>query len=184
MNQVFFDDMPLLITKMPGHRNFKDHLLDLIDQMPNVSIDSTNCTAANDHITKSDWNLPEEFPRAYLDFIKPRIIEVMTESLRPFKFNGIAFTKFWFQQYVNGDLHDWHVHSSCHWTNVYYIELPDKNFKTEIQNWNRTKLIDFDIEEGDMIMFPSYLYHRSPRYHSTQRKTIMSFNLDLLSSYD
>jgi len=182
MTQIFLNESPLIITKMPDHESFKDHLLSLIDEMPHASIDNTNCTA-DDRITKSDWNIPDEFPRKYLNFIGPKITEVMTDSLKILNYSGLSFTKIWFQQYVVGDIHNWHVHAGCHFTNVYFVELPDKNFKTEIQTCDRSKIIDFDAEEGDIITFPSYLYHRSPRYHSTTRKTIISFNADLLSSY-
>lgn len=181
MNYIVLDDLPIIITKVQNHKNIKARLLELIDEMPNSAIDSTNCSVS-DKITKSDWLLDDSFPRPYLDFIKPTMIDLITEAFKSFNSVGLAFTKFWFQQYKNGDIHDWHVHSGCHFTNVYFIELPDTKFKTEIQNWNRKKLIDLDISEGTIVTFPSMLYHRSPKNYSTDRKTIISFNVDLVSS--
>lgn len=182
MTNVFLDDLPLIVSRVPDYRNFKDYLLDLIDQMPNLSIDSTNCSAKNDQIKKSDWNLPLEHPRPYLDFIKPKLIETVTESFHSLNLDLIQFHNFWFQQYHNEDLHDWHVHQNCHFANVFFLELPDTDYKTQIQNFNRRKIIDYNVSEGDILTFPSFLYHRSPKNYSTLRKTIISFNFTLTSS--
>ena len=32
------------------------------------------------------------------------------------------------------------------------------------------------IEEGDVIMFPSFIVHRAPKNNSQEQKTIVSFN--------
>jgi hypothetical protein len=37
-----------------------------------------------------------------------------------------------------------------------------------------------DLNEGDLLTFPAYLYHRSPLNISDNRKTIISFNSDVL----
>ena len=37
-----------------------------------------------------------------------------------------------------------------------------------------------DIEEGDFIIFPAYLLHRSPKNKTNSKKTIFSLNLDFL----
>ena len=37
----------------------------------------------------------------------------------------------WYQQYLNGDTHGWHIHGQ-HFTGVYYLEFPDGCSKTEV----------------------------------------------------
>ena len=33
----------------------------------------------------------------------------------------------WYQQYNSNDEHDWHTHTGSHYTNIYFVELPDKD---------------------------------------------------------
>lgn len=175
-------EVPIIISKIKNHSEVKQKLLSYIDEMPHNSL--LPGEKVNDVISKTDWNLPKTVERKYLDFISPILVDTITESYREFKINGISFENFWFQQYGYSDFHGWHVHISCHWTNVYFVELPDKSIKTEILNFENTEKIDYDIEEGDIISFPSMLYHRSPPNPSNDRKTIVSFNTNFISHYE
>jgi hypothetical protein len=92
--------------------------------------------------------------------------------------------EFWFQQYVNGDSHGWHTHGS-NFTGVYYLELDAGSPRTEIiEPARQNKKIVVDVNEGDVLMFPSYTIHRAPVIQNDVRKTIVSFNfiLDLINS--
>lgn len=169
---------PLIISKFNKHFELKEQLLRLLDKENSHSINPT--ITENDSITATDWNFNNDDQRNYLKFIKPYIIDTMMESFKILKPTGLVFGNFWFQQYYENDLHGWHVHKNCHWTNVYYVELPFNNLKTEILKPGSTETIDFDAEEGDIISFPSFLYHRSPINTNKQRKTIISFNLNFL----
>lgn len=163
-------DCPILVTKVPEHSSIKPHVLAMISEFSNSSIISQN-----DRISKTDWDL-EEFNRsAYLDLVKPIIIKHVSNNFRKYSSEGLAFGNFWFQQYEKNGTHDWHIHKFCHWTNVYFLELDDPNSKTEIQNFNRSRLIEYSAGEGDVISFPAFLYHRSPIITSG-RKTVISFN--------
>ena len=85
----------------------------------------------------------------------------MLEHIRP-TYNNIAkklcskkwtIHNSWFQQYENKDEHPWHVHSTCQFSNVYYLELPNKDLVTEFKD----KKIDVKkVEEGCLITFPSF----------------------------
>jgi hypothetical protein len=181
--KISLEKFPIIISTVANHTDIKNKLLMLIDEMPNNAL-VYNDPSIVDKISKTDWNLPNDAERKYLDFIKPVIVDTIFDSFKDLKPEGLAFTKFWFQQYSRSDTHDWHVHMRCHWTSVYFVELPDSNVKTEIQNTNRNFLIDYDAKEGDIVTFPSFLYHRSPPNFSVGRKTIISFNTNFVSKYD
>ena len=83
---------------------------------------------------------------------------------------GIRFGNLWFQQYESYNKHDWHIHGLCHFTNVYFLELEDPEIKTEIKDLYGT-VINYSAKEGDILSFPSFLYHRSPTNNSKKRKT-------------
>ena len=77
----------------------------------------------------------------------------------------------WFQQYNKLSSHSWHTHEFAHFTNVYFVELPTKSLATEILDIKK-----LDLNEGDLLTFPAYIYHRSPINLGNKRKTIISFN--------
>jgi hypothetical protein len=101
----------------------------------------------------------------------------MDDMSRVLKCKSWLISNGWFQQYTNNDFHDWHLHNEVNYTNVYYLELPDKDEKTQIYNILDNTIIDIDIKEGDLVTFPSHLIHRSKPLQS-KRKTIISFNSD------
>ena len=178
----FNTDIPVIITHLAKHAEIKPILLNLIEEMPSNQMVPGEKNL--DQITKTDWNLPDAQPRKYLDYVKPIIVDSVSETFSHFKINGIVFSNFWFQQYHNSDFHGWHVHMHCHWTNVYFVELPDLNIKTEIMKFGNNELISYDVQEGDIISFPSMLYHRSPPNLSNTRKTIISFNTNFISHFE
>ena len=83
----------------------------------------------------------------------------------------------WFQQYIKGDLHGWHIHGH-NYTGVYYLEFPKKSPSTElIDPSNLNKRFTIPAEEVDIVIFPSFVIHRSGRVLENIRKTIVSFNI-------
>lgn len=82
--------------------------------------------------------------------------------------------KYWFQQYLQGSDFGWHQHDG-HWAMIYYIELPETSESTEFLNFGQ-----FNVKEGDIIFFPTFLVHRSPKIQSNLRKTIISSNIGLI----
>jgi hypothetical protein len=170
---------PIIVTKVKEHSLIKAKLLELISDENSYAIQETFVNNT-DKISNTDWNFSEDTSRQYIKFIQPILIECATEAFKPFNPEGLVFGNFWFQQYNANDTHGWHVHKNCHWTNVYYIELPDTSLKTQVQTITRNTIIDFEASEGDLVSFPSFLYHRSPVNVSAQRKTIISFNINFL----
>lgn len=164
--------VPLLVIPFKKHNIFKIKVLEKIDNYHNFDLPYKK---DNDSISKTDWNDKESF-KEYLSIIKTDLIESVSESFQYFNSKGIAFGNFWFQQYNKNDFHDWHIHKHCHWTSVYFLELPHTSLKTEIQSFDRQSLLEYNAKEGDIITFPSCLYHRSPINQLPIRKTIISFN--------
>jgi hypothetical protein len=159
----------ILITKIKNYKEINSKILSLIDKIPNNSIIENN-----ENILHTDWNLPKGFKREYIEYffevIKPYFKE-MCLKLHTIK---IEVSNAWFQQYVKNGMHGWHTHAKTNFTNVYFVELPLKSLATEILNHP-----NLDVNEGDLLTFPAYYYHRSPLNLSEKRKTIISFNSDI-----
>ena len=86
----------------------------------------------------------------------------------------------WYQQYLEGDTHGWHIHGH-HYTGVYYLEFSEECSKTEICSPFSLETKQIDAIEGDFIIFPAHYIHRGlPNKKS--RKTIISFNFDIVAN--
>jgi hypothetical protein len=172
--------IPILVNRVENHAEIKPIILDLIDKMPNIGV--TSSATEYDKISKSDYDLPQDFPRDYWKVIEPITQKLVCKSLfENFKYREVEIDNYWFQQYEKSNIHEWHVHPNCHWINVYFIELPDESVKTQIVDFKRERFLKYDATEGDIITFPSMLYHRSPINTGDGRKTIVSFNLNVLN---
>ena len=82
----------------------------------------------------------------------------------------------WYHQYAKNSVHNWHIHGE-NYTGVYYLELPDDTPKTELID-QYDKKITVEANEGDVVIFPSFIIHRGPKVLNDSRKTIISFNLE------
>jgi hypothetical protein len=157
------------VTKFKKHNQLKNRILSAIDEMPKYSYQTNKKTYA----TKSDWNIPKNFKRNYLDLFYKEISEHMFKTANSFNCKMWIIHNSWFMQYYKNDLHDWHTHPKTNLSAVYYLELPKKELVTEFKNKTKVK-----AKEGDILFFPAYLLHRAPRNKSKERKTVISFNCD------
>ena len=122
-------------------------------------------------VTRTDWNVDSNIPRPYWRMFYNEILNKYIERLNEFyEVDGFEIANSWYQQYSNDSEHIWHRHPEANFTNVYFLELPDKEHRTEIKD------VEYDAEEGDLITFPAAMLHRSKP--SKGRKTIISFNLN------
>lgn len=157
----------LFIQDVPNHQTHKKILLDLIKQLPNNPYEN---------ISKTDWNLPKKLKRKYLDYFYPNISKSLMDNLQVYyKSKSWRITNAWFQQYKKNSYHEYHNHTQTNFTNVYFLELPDTNFKTILKIEN--KEYEYKVKEGQLITFPAHLLHTS-KPNGDKRKTIISFNSD------
>jgi mRNA-degrading endonuclease HigB of HigAB toxin-antitoxin module len=154
------------INKIDNYKEINKKLLLLIDKIPNNPLEKLK-----NNISHTDWNLPKETKREYLDYFFQIINPYMLNIAKDLNSKKFTISNAWFQQYYKLDAHPWHTHPECQFTNVYFVELPLKSLGTEILNEEK-----LDLNEGDLLTFPSYLYHRSPINLGDKRKTIISFN--------
>ena len=119
-----------------------------------------------------DFNIPK-VERTYKSLIDSLIYPYALELAEMYglKIEENKPVTWWFQQYLQSSDFGWHQHSG-HWACVYYLELPEMTEATEFLNYGQ-----FNVHEGDVIFFPTFLVHRSPIIKSNQRKTIIATNV-------
>lgn len=169
-------ECPYVISKLPQHDLIKEDVLDLINDA-----EATRYSHPKDYtnITRTDWDVSRDIERQYLKIAMPPILELMEKRFLNLGYNEMVIRNSWFQQYRKGSEHGWHVHLGCQFTNVYYLDLPEGAPKTQLLNpMNQKEIIELDVNEGDVLTFPSFILHRAPNVESNIVKTIISFNSD------
>ncbi len=93
-------------------------------------------------------------------------------------------TQVWFQKYENNMDHPVHNHGPTGYSSVCFIEYNNNFHKptTFVSPFGKcttgeVELYQPDVEEGDIIFFPSRLLHYAPINLSNKVRIIMSFNL-------
>jgi len=161
-----------LITKIKEHKEIKKELLSLIDKMP---------PSAYENISKTDWNIPSDYKREYLDLFYKIITPYMREIQELLKEKSWEIKNTWFQQYYENDCHEWHRHAKTNFGNTFYLELPDNSMTTTIRPLlNSKQTYKIKAEEGDLLTFPAFMSHTSEKIKSNSRKTIIAFNSDFM----
>jgi hypothetical protein len=166
---------PYIIKPFKYHNEIKDHMIDSIGY---AEFFSPNHSESETNITKADWNLATNLDRDWVQFLIPKLGEEIQEMYAELGFDILKITEIWFQQYLKGSEHGWHSHSG-NWTNVYYLEFPEGSPKTQlIDPFDKKTIIEVDVKEGDLLVFPAFVMHRAPINNSINRKTIVSYNID------
>jgi len=165
-----------VLTKFENHLELKQYLLDLIKNLGTHSI--VENFDVRQQISNTDWYLGHNVKRDYIGVILPYINQhcrqVANELKLPF---DLIPGRIWFQQYMFGDHHDWHVHANCLYSSIYYLDLPEGTSKTTFKILDNE--FEIDVEEGDILTFPGNILHSSKPNKSKNIKTVISFNASL-----
>lgn len=161
-------------------QNFELHKKNLISKIYKIPNNPIKMPPNGNTISHTDWNLPDQMQREYRDyFIKNIFSEFAKNFCNYFKKGNIKLHNLWFQVYKLNDSHESHTHAGCHFTNVFYLKLPNKNLKTQILLPNN-KQLEVNVKEGDILTFPAYYWHQSPINTTYDEKIVISFNMDII----
>lgn len=172
---------PYHISKFKDHKKLKSDLLNLIKDTEK----GKPLTHIKNTVSKCDYDWSQDPDRKYLKLLLPNLEKHLNSAIKEIGFSKYNILNIWYQQYILNDIHDWHVHSTCNFTCVYYLEYPENSPKTEwIDPISLNKIENFKVKEGDILIFPSLVLHRGARNFGNKRKTIISWNLDINESDD
>jgi uncharacterized protein YjlB len=163
------------IIKVKNYITLNKKLIKLIKQVPNKNI-----SIKEESIFNTDWNLPKDTNRTYLKVFYKHIEKHLKEFAKTMFAKRLHVTNCWFQQYKKNNFHDWHSHEDANFTNIYYVQLPEKHMQTELYVPFSKKIITLDVKEGDLVTFPAYIFHRSKQNISNKIKTVISFNSSIM----
>tara|TARA_B100000886_G_scaffold335701_1_gene293208 strand:- start:587 stop:1165 length:579 start_codon:yes stop_codon:yes gene_type:complete len=178
MKKIQIDDC-ICHSKIKNHFKIKDDILSEIDKCDDDSLSSTD-SYYSDSISKLDWSKSSDTERPWVKIFVPEFCEDIKEIISSMCYYKISIKHMWYQQYLEGDTHGWHIHGQ-HYTGVYYLEFSEGCSKTEICSPFNLNKKQIDVEEGDFILFPAHFIHRGLP-NKTMRKTIVSFNFDVIAN--
>ena len=153
------------------------HLL-YVQRMMNWKAEASKRTETT--IGKLDWFRSKDFEnRPWVNLVWDMISSKLNSMIyKHYGLSGIAMNDLWFEQYGTDEAHGWHIHSQ-NFTGVYYLELPeDDDNETRVLSGN--EMLTPKVKEGDICLFPSFAIHSGPKINSTKRKTILSYNFDMM----
>lgn len=169
-------DVPCKVfkTHVENHAQIKPSILAAIAKLGvHSAITEFEC------ISNTDWhinnNIADLFKnKEYLNIVNP-IIEMHNKQIAKYTGCNVVYTNHvWFQQYNKSDYHAWHNHGNCMYSNVYYVEL-DKSCPNTSFRFMGTEF-NIEVEEGDILTFPSFMQHCSKPNKQNLRKTVIAFN--------
>ena len=118
-----------------------------------------------------------------LDAFTPTLDEFQTESQC---YGNMILTDLWLNVYESQNWQEKHIHSPGQWSGVYYVHFdPNEHKATNFYHPCETLLATAGItqntlvpwvQEGDMIIFPSWLEHAAPMNKSSKMRSTISFN--------
>ena len=165
---------PLLKAHFNNHLNIKDNLLSLIDHSK-IKLDEKKF---DDVFSKLDWNQSSDFERPWVKYCISDIQNQLLKMSYDIGFKSIQLNQIWFQQYGNQGTHGWHIHAN-NFTGVYYLEFDEHQYTQLLDPLNLDRAISLRIVEGDFIVFPSHIIHRSGVNQTEKKRSIISFNFDV-----
>ena len=174
LKKIRFNDC-ICQSKLIDHSEVRDKILYEIDN----SVGDEDNDLYSPHISKLDWTKSSNFERPWVKIIYPKFFSTLKDMVNSMGYMGVSLANMWYQQYLEGDTHEWHIHGH-HFTGVYYLEYPRGCSETEFCAPFDLKYKKINAVEGDLIVFPAHCIHRGLP-NGKLRKTIISFNFDAIA---
>ena len=164
------------IFNVKDHSLQKEKILEEIDKFdhphhhPEGFISNSNWSSNNSTIEWFNFSFSDRDKLNYTKFIQKKFKK---------NFGG---KNIWFNQYYpnSGSEHNYHDHLDCSLANIYYVELEDKSLRTILKHPKTGTEIVPRVKEGQILIFSGKIMHRSPQNYTNTRKTVVSFNIDLI----
>jgi hypothetical protein len=171
MTQKFLQ-IPYFVEPFKAHDLIKDQLLKLLDSQ---DFSSTKDDYA--FISRSDWYISPGTPRGYWSVIFPYVKTHIEELMSTIGTKHYKFTNYWYAHYEINNYLNWHRHEGSGWSSIYYLRLDNNANGTLLKDPTTSAIIAPEVKEGYILTFPGIIYHSSPIINSTDKKTIIAFNI-------
>ena len=177
MKKIRIDDC-IVHGKIKEHLEIKDSILFEISKSSDGDLKQQDYNNFyTDSISKLDWNKSADIERPWVKIFLSVFLKNLQEAISSIGYTQAVIKNVWYQQYLEGDTHGWHIHGE-QYTGVYYLEFPEGCSQTEIVSPYNFKVEKIDVVEGDFVVFPAHCIHRGLP-NNKKRKTIISYNFSI-----
>lgn len=127
-------------------------------------------------ISVTDWDIENDnFDKEWIKLFLDNYYKKIKYIYNKIGFKKIEIENIWFQEYHYESGFDWHNHVGADFANVFFLNFSENNPGTEFKI--NDKIIKADVREGDIIIFPANILHRSPPNLSNDKRIIIAFNV-------
>jgi uncharacterized protein (TIGR02466 family) len=108
----------------------------------------------------------------------------------------LAVVESWFHITNGGGFHDAHLHPNCSWCGIYYLQVGDSGAAAgggapnggtrfyspltlgyrDAGNFHQFDELDAPVQDGMLVLFPSYLRHSGLPYAGERDRVVIAFN--------
>ena len=162
--------IPLTRYKCSWWKQKRETLLRLLDEQE---------LCQGDEQVLSDYRSSEK----YIDTISDILSDELSWFANDYKCNPLI-VRAWYERALPYMYHPTHNHGHGGYSAVLYIEYNPKyhrptNFIAPFDHFITGEQLVYepDVEEGHLILFPSFLHHYTHPHQSMERRTVLSFNL-------
>ncbi len=107
---------------------------------------------------------------------------------------SLEFHESWFHVTGQGGQHDIHYHANCSWCGIYYLDIGDATMDNGCNRFfdprpaahgysdygtayiSENCRFNTTPKNGNLVIFPSYLYHSAATYEGTKDRIVIAFN--------
>ena len=162
--------IPLTRYKCSWWKQKRETLLRLLDEQE---------LCQGDEQVLSDYRSSEK----YIDTISDILSDELSWFAHDYKCQPLV-VRAWYERALPYMYHPTHNHGHGGYSAVLYIEYNPKyhrptNFIAPFDHFITGEQLVYepDVEEGHLILFPSFLHHYTHPHQSMERRTVLSFNL-------
>ena len=139
---------------------------------------------------------PKSAPYIFFQNIKPHLIDVFDKYGWVFNEKKIRCEAMWAIINKKENFNVEHIHANCYLSAAYYVKVPKNSGKFQIHNPNHVSRNRFpiisrptelnilkaslEVQEGELLIFPSYLPHSVGKNESEEDRIVVSFNLNIV----
>ena len=178
-------NIPLYKYKIDNWQEKKQKLLEICSTIDfkNQDIGNRKITSINSDNVYTDYRSGND--NIYREDVKKILENELHNFKKDAKLDIMNVGEVWFQQYYKSQFHSPHNHGACGYSSVTYIKFnKDKHIPTIfIAPFTDPKgdIIEFvpEIDEGNIIFFPSMINHYVVPNKSSDIRIILSFNVNI-----
>ena len=188
--------VPIFHYKLENYKEINEELINYIlklkkkDKIGNNRSNIGGWHSPNFDLVKEET--PINFINKFKDFLKNIIINEFGWEYLPNKQRIVAM---WAIINKKNSFNIMHNHQNCYLSAAYYVKKPERSGdisffdpvepktyrypEKEKGTFHSNQVVTLRPEEGDLLIFPSYLYHSVEPNLSDEDRIVISFNIDL-----